>query len=146
MSDDLHLADLPARFFGAQDRLKGLLDESLCAPDYRATIAGFPVMDRAGHGGFGQAFYAGFPDLYHTIDNTIVSNGRVATRFTLRGTHTAPFMGIPATGRTIMVSAMVHLTMSGVRVQRLDAIFDQMGLMKQLGVIPGDVEIHPLTG
>jgi predicted ester cyclase len=128
---------VPELFFGGQDQLKGALPTELCAAEYRAHIAGFPVMDAAGHSAFGRAFYDGFPDIYHTIDEVHATDDGFATRFTLRGTHTAPFMGIPATNRGIEVSAIVLMSVSNGKVTSLRAIFDQLGLMRQLGVIPG---------
>lgn len=131
----LSLSDLPTRFFHGQDRLKGPLPPELVAPSYRAEIVGFPPMDAAGHGEFGRAFYAGFPDIAHHIDEALVAGDRVVTRFTARGTHTGDFMGIPATGRPVTIVAFVILTVQDGKVARLQAIFDQMGLMKQLGVM-----------
>src|SRR6185369_6971820 len=93
--DKASIAELPQQFFGGQDRLKGPLPAELCAAEYTAEIAGFPRMDIKAHGQFGAAFYAGFPDIFHTIDETLVEGSRVATIFTLRGTHTGSFMGIP---------------------------------------------------
>jgi len=127
---------LPHRFFKGQDDLKGPLPADLVAPSYRAEIVGFPPMDAAAHADFGRAFYAGFPDINHTIDEVIQASPHAITRFTLRGTHTAPFMGIPATGRAITVSAIAILTVEDGRVTRLRAIFDQLGLLRQLGVVP----------
>ena len=60
--------ELASRFFHGQDRLKGPLPAELCASSYRAEIVGFPPMDAAGHGQFGAALYAAFPDITHTID------------------------------------------------------------------------------
>ena len=129
-------ASLPSRFFKGQDDLKGPLPADLVAPSYRAEIAGFPPMDAAGHGDFGRAFYAGFPDISHTIDEVIEAAPHAITRFTLRGTQTAPFMGIPPTGRAITVSAIAILTVDNGKVTHLRAIFDQLGLLRQLGVVP----------
>jgi predicted ester cyclase len=128
-------ASLPHRFFKGQDDLKGPLPADLVASSYRAEIVGFPPMDAAAHADFGRAFYAGFPDIYHTIDEVIVGQPHVITRFTLRGTHTAPFMGIPATRRPITVSAVVILTVEDGKVTHLRGIFDQLGLMRQIGVV-----------
>jgi hypothetical protein len=129
-------ASLPHRFFRGQDDLKGPLPADLVAPTYRAEIVGFPPMDAAGHADFGRAFYAGFPDIYHTIDEVIEAPAHAITRFTLRGTHTGPFMGIPPTGRAITVSAIVILTVEDGKVTHLQAIFDQLRLLRQLGVVP----------
>jgi len=128
--------DFATRFFKGQDELKGLLKPELCAPTYVAEIVGFPPMDAAGHGEFGRAFYAAFPDIYHTIDEALSTDDGIVVRFTLRGTHKAPFMGIPATNRVITVSAIVLLTVVNDQVTHLRAIFDQLGMMRQLGVVP----------
>jgi hypothetical protein len=128
--------DLAERFFKGQDRLKGLLPPEVVAASYRAEIVGFPPMDAAGHGAFGQAFYAGFPDIAHTIDEVRPTDTGVAVRFTLRGTHTAPFMGIPPTNRSIVVSAMVLMTVVDEQVTHLHGLFDQLGLLRQIDAVP----------
>jgi predicted ester cyclase len=60
-------------------------------------------MTLAGHQQFAQAFYAGFPDVRHVIEDTVADADTVAVRFTLHGTHRGDFMGIPPTGKTIAV-------------------------------------------
>jgi steroid delta-isomerase-like uncharacterized protein len=127
---------IASEFFMEQDRRKGPLSPELVTSDYTAVIGSNPPMDREGHSAFGRVFYAGFPDLYHTIDDVIVDGDRAAVRFTLRGTHTGDFMGIPATGRQIEVSAIViHHIVDG-KITRLSAQFDQLGMLQQLGIIP----------
>lgn len=133
---DVQSRELAERFFKGQDQLRGPLPPDLLAPSYRAEIVGFPAMDAAAHGEFGRAFYAAFPDIYHTIDEARPTDDGLAVRFTLRGTHTAPFMGIPPTNRPVAVSAMVLLSVADGKVTHLRAIFDQLGLMRQLGVLP----------
>ncbi len=93
-------------------------------------------MPREGHEQFAKAFYAAFPDLYHTVDQVIANDDGVAVRFTLRGTHKGEFMGIPATGRQVEVSATAMMRVVDGRVAEVDGIFDQIGLMRQLGVLP----------
>jgi len=129
------LSDLPARFFAEQDRLRGALPAHLCAEDYVAEIAGFPRMDARGHAVFGAAFYEGFPDIGHTVDESLVAGDRIAVRFTLRGTHDGSFMGIPPSGRPVEVQAFVWMTVREGRVSRLQGLFDQMGLLRQIGAI-----------
>ena len=70
------------------------------------------------------------------MTEVIEAPGHAITRFTLRGTQTAPFMGIPPTGRAITVSAIAILTVDNGKVTHLRAIFDQLGLLRQLGVVP----------
>ena len=132
-----NMKEIARQFFLAQDRQKGPLDATIVAPSYTAFIGSNPPMNMEGHSGFGIAFYQGFPDIYHTIDDVIAEGNQTAVRFTLRGTHTGNFMGIPATGRSIHVSAIAIMHITNDMVTQLRAQFDQMGMMRQLGVIPG---------
>jgi predicted ester cyclase len=129
--------EFASRFFHGQDRLKGDLPPDLCAPSYRAEIVGFPPMDAAGHSEFGRAWYAAFPDITHQLDEVRPTDTGIVVRFTANGTHTAAFMGIPATNRPVSASAFVLMTIVNGKVTHLRAMFDQMVLMRQLGVVPG---------
>jgi predicted ester cyclase len=124
------------RFFEAQDRLRGGPDAALCTPTYTATIGSFPPMPLAGHQQFAAMFYAAFPDMYHVVEDTIAEDDRVVVRFTIHGTHTGNFMGIPPTGRRIDVTANILLRVVEGKVAELRGVFDQVGLMQQLGVMP----------
>ena len=124
------------QFFMEQDRRKGPLAPEIVAHNYVARIGNNPPMDFDGHSGFGVMFYNGFPDIYHTIDDVIAEGDKAVVRFTLRGNHTADFMGIPATGKSIEVSAIAMVTFVDGKVTQLTAQFDQLGMMQQLGVIP----------
>jgi len=131
-----HNKTLGPLFFKEQDRLRGGPAEALCASDYTAVIGGNPPMNLEGHQQFASMFYSAFPDLNHTIEDTVAETEKVVVRFTLRGTHTGNFMGIPATGKPIAVSAIAILRLASGKVEELRATFDQMGMMQQLGVIP----------
>jgi steroid delta-isomerase-like uncharacterized protein len=127
---------LGRKFFAEQDRLKGDLAPELCAPGYQARVGSAPTMDRTGHGGFGRAFYAAFPDLHHEIEQVIAEDDVAVVRFVLHGTHSAPFFGIPATNRRIAVPAHVILRIEDGRISNLLGVFDEAGLLRQLGVLP----------
>jgi steroid delta-isomerase-like uncharacterized protein len=128
--------EIARRFFTEQDRRKGPLAEELCAPNYVVTIAGNPSMSFEGHGEFGRMFYAAFPDLKHNIEDTIAEGDKVVVQFTLQGTHNGDFLGIPPTGKQVSVAASAVLHFAGDKVAEVQGIFDQLGLMRQLGVIP----------
>lgn len=128
---------LGRHFFSEQDRLRGGPAEALCLPNYVAVIGGNPPMNRQGHEAFAAGFYVGFPDAMHHIEDVFATDDRVAVRFVLRGTHAGNFFGIPATGRPVAVAGHVLLEVSGGRVSTLAAIFDEAGLLRQIGVLPG---------
>lgn len=128
---------LGRRFFAEQDRLRGGPAADLCTTDYTATLGGNPAMPLAGHQGFAQGFYAAFPDAEHTVEQTIATADRVAVRFVIRGTHTGSFFGIPASGRSIVVAAHALMHVADGRVDKLFGIFDEAGLLRQIGALPG---------
>ena len=126
---------LGRRFFEEQDRLRGGPAEALCAPGYRAEIGGNPTMDRAGHEAFARAFYTAFDGIKHEIEEVFATADRAAVRFVLRGRHTGSFFGIPPTQRSIVVAGHVIVHIAGGRVTRLLGIFDEAGMLRQLGVL-----------
>lgn len=80
---------------------------------------------------------AALPDLRREIEDQIAEGDLVVTRFTDRGTHRGELMGIPATGREVSVSGInIECVRSG-RITEVWHIEDLMGLMQQLGAVPG---------
>ena len=47
-----------------------------------------------------------FPDLTVTIYEQVAEGDLVTTRKAISGTHTGPFMGVPATGRPVTIDVM----------------------------------------
>lgn len=83
-------------------------------------------------------FRAAFPDLHFTVEETIAEGDKVVCRCTLRGTHRGDFMGIPATGKQVVVTGVdVGHFANGKGVEHW-AYYDELGMMQQLGVIPSD--------
>lgn len=84
-----------------------------------------------------QALFEGyreaFPDLAVRIDDMFASDDRVATTFTLTGTHAGPFMGMPATGRAVAVDGIVHSRVHEGRIVDEWELIDVAALMEQLG-------------
>ena len=126
---------LARAFFAAQDRLRGGPDATLCATEYLAELGGNPPMPLEHHQGFALAFYAGFPDMQHEIIALFATESAAAVRFVLHGTHTGTLFGIPATGRAVRITANVLLHIRDGRVERLQGVFDEAGMLRQLGVL-----------
>jgi predicted ester cyclase len=83
-----------------------------------------------------RLFRTAFPDLRVTIEDTVESGDRIATRTTVTGTHTGDLMGIPPTNRHVSVSAVdIARFVDGKAVERWGGL-DTFSLMVQLGVIP----------
>ena len=128
---------LGRRFFAEQDRLKGGPAPELCAPGDRAHLGGNPPVDRAGHEQFARAFYGAFDGMKHEVERVVADGDNVAVRFVLRGKHTGAFFGIPPTGKDVMIAANVLLSVRDGKVTEVFGIFDEAGMLRQLGVIPG---------
>ena len=77
-----------------------------------------------------------FPDVHFTIDEQIAEGDKVVTRWTAHGTHQGELIGIPATGKSSTVTGInVDRVVNG-KIAESWGIFDQFGMMQQLGVIP----------
>ena len=128
---------LGRRFFEEQDRIRGGPAEALCAADYRAFLGGNAGTDRAGHEAFARAFYMAFPDIQHHIEEVVATESRAVVRFVLEGSHTGSFFGIPPTGRPVVVVANVLMDIVQGKVTKLRGVFDEAGLLRQIGVVAG---------
>jgi steroid delta-isomerase-like uncharacterized protein len=85
---------------------------------------------------FWAAFFAAFPDLTATMDDLVMAGDRVVGRFTYRGTHRGPLLGIPPTGRPIeMRSIDIWRVAGGEFAEHWDEL-NLLDLFQQLGVIP----------
>jgi steroid delta-isomerase-like uncharacterized protein len=124
------------RFFAEQDRGKGVIPEDLCAADYTMHVPGFPPMDRAGHMELGKAFYGAFPDLTQTVEDVFADEAKAAVRFTARGTHQGELMGMPPTGKPVAISGIAILQIVDGKVAAFHELFDQMGMLQQIGAMP----------
>lgn len=80
---------------------EGRITTELCAPGFTAYIPGSPPMDMEAFQRFGVTYNTSFSDFSNTVEEMVAEGDRVAFRFGRRATHTAEFMGIPASGKQI---------------------------------------------
>jgi predicted ester cyclase len=78
--------------------------------------------------------------MHWTIEEQIAEGDKVLSRFEWTGTHDGPFLGVAATHRSVKVWGMVLDRFEGGKIKATRIIMDTLGLMGQLGVIPGPVE------
>jgi len=84
---------------------------------------------------FVRAFRAAFPDLHWTIEDVITNDDKVVWRVVATGTHQAELMGIPATGKSIKVGAIIISRFENDLWCEDWVCWDQFGMLQQLGVI-----------
>jgi predicted ester cyclase len=86
---------------------------------------------------FYSGMWAAFPSPRLTFEDMISEEDRVAVRFTMQATQRGNFMGIPPTGQEIALSGITILRFAGNKCVERWNVGDMLGLMQQLGVVPG---------
>jgi steroid delta-isomerase-like uncharacterized protein len=101
-------------------------------------ISHYPEGDMNGEQVIGlcKAYFSAFPDLHITIDDLIAEGDKVVKVWTAHSTHKGELMGIPATGKAIVVKGMEVFRIVDGKIAENWVIMDNMGMMQQLGVIP----------
>ncbi len=77
-----------------------------------------------------------FPDLHVTIDDFVIEGNKAVTRWTLTGTHTSEFRGIPPTNKQITMWGIIINRVTGGKFVEEWETYDRLEVMRQLGVIP----------
>ena len=109
-----------------------LLDE-VYAPNYRNHFNG-ETLDMLKQSLLAtRTAFAGFTI---TIDDQIVEGDQGVTRWTARGVHTGEHLSIPATGRPIEITGINIGRFENGRIVEEWSRADDVGLLRQLGVLP----------
>jgi steroid delta-isomerase-like uncharacterized protein len=87
---------------------------------------------------FFQMLLTAFPDMYMAVDDLITDGDKTVARVTAQATHQGDFMGVPPTGNRVEIGLIdiMRFDRAG-RVCEHWGVADMLGLMKQLGVVPG---------
>lgn len=128
------------RRFSAEVWGKGdaALADELIAPDLvEHTPFPAPVPGLEGHKQVLAMFRAAFPDLVVTVDDVIAEGDMTYLNWHGDATHTGELMGIPPTGKKVHVTGMDILKLENGKIKERWAEINALGLMQQLGVIPG---------
>ena len=86
--------------------------------------------------GLCQAYFTAFPDLHITTDELVAEGDKVTKVWTANSTHKGELMGIPATGKQIVVKGIEVFRIADGKITEVWASMDNLGMMTQLGVIP----------
>ena len=97
-----------------------------------------PDGDEVGRGHLKQtvlAYRTAFPDLRMSFEDQIADGDQVVTRWIASGTHLGELNGIGATGRAAHVSGIFIHRLADGQISESWSMFDQIGLLLQLGAI-----------
>jgi steroid delta-isomerase-like uncharacterized protein len=112
-----------------------VIDE-LVAPNYVDHDPTGPIHGPEGFKQFVSMYLTAYPDTHFTIEDQIAEGDTVVTRWTARGTHKGPLMGIPPTGKQVTVTGIsIGRVVNGKTVEGWSN-YDTLGMMQQLGVVP----------
>ena len=82
-------------------------------------------------------YLSAFPDVNYSIDDILAEGDKTVIRCTMQATHKGTFIGIPATGKQIVVKAVEIDKIVGGKIVEAWGFSDSQGMMAQLGVIKG---------
>lgn len=88
-----------------------------------------------------QLYRLSYPDLTIAIDEQLVAEDKVITRYTAEGTHTArPFLHMPATSKRYRISGIAIERIENGKIAESWGQWDMCGLLTQMGLLPADVQ------
>jgi predicted ester cyclase len=87
-------------------------------------VEGFKVRTRAVH--------AAFQNVEVVVEDFLVDGDKIAWRWTLKGTHNGPFLGVSSTGKRVSMTGMNIQRVSGGLVVEHWSNADQLGLLRQV--------------
>jgi steroid delta-isomerase-like uncharacterized protein len=106
---------------------ENFIDHSL-PPELPKTREGFKM--------FAGMFLNAFPGMKITVEDTISEGDRVVTRWSAAGKHEGELMGIPATGKDVIVTGISIERFADGKIVEAWGEFDMAGMLMQLGVAP----------
>ena len=113
------------------------LADELLSPGFRFFFADSPdPLDLKSYKGFLATRRAAFPDRRFVVEDMIAEGDKVSARFTVRGTHNGELWGISPSGTGVTMTGIDMIRLSEGKMVEDRVEVDQLGMMKQLGVIP----------
>jgi steroid delta-isomerase-like uncharacterized protein len=133
------MKNIVQEYYQRMDSLKGDFSKmnDVFNEDMTFHFPGVPTpMDVVTFQGPAQGIYTGFPDFTHTIEDFIVEGNKVACRLNITGTHAGDFQGIPASNKSVAISAITIFKVDNNKLSEHWVSVDMLGLMAQIGAIP----------
>ena len=133
MSKEQNLAALGKFAEGVNTRNFDLFREAVAADCVDHDPAPGQVAGPEGYRMFFSGITKAFPDMKVDLDTMVADEDSIGFAYTLTGTHQAPLMGIPATGKKVSIRGMqISKFRDGKMVERWGSS-DQLGILQQIG-------------
>lgn len=132
---NLQVMDKFIRFINTGDITLG---QSIISPDvvFYAPTSPQPMHGFQGYTAILDMMRGTMPDVSWKAEEFIADDNKVMVRFTMTGTQTNPFMGMPASGKKVCVTAMNIYELQDGKIIREHGLPDLFSMLIQLGAIP----------
>jgi steroid delta-isomerase-like uncharacterized protein len=125
------------RLFAAMTRGDLSAVDQLFTPDAVVHDPGRELRGRAAIRQGLASLRATFPDVVYTVEEQIAEGDRVASRYRGEGTHLGEWRGVLATGRRFSYTGILIHRFEGGQIAEFWGQSDAVGLLEQLGALPG---------
>lgn len=117
---------------------KGDLDviESLYADNFVGHDPQNPVEGRDGVRAWYEEVKASAPDIHLNIDEIVAAGDMIASRWTVSGTDTGGWRGVPPTNQTWVINGMTMSKFHDDQIVESWSLADNLGLLQQMGLVP----------
>jgi steroid delta-isomerase-like uncharacterized protein len=82
------------------------------------------------------AYLAAFPDLHVVLEDQIAEGDKVASRFSVTGTHKGELAGVAASGKAVDYTGVNFIEVRDGKIVAVWGASDQLRVMRQIGAIP----------
>ena len=82
-----------------------------------------------------KEFFSAFKDIKFDIKSLFSNNDHACAEWIMSGINTGAMPGKPATGKSFSIRGVSVFEIKGDKISRHSVYFDQMNLMRQLGVV-----------
>jgi predicted ester cyclase len=115
------------------------LVDSFATPDFILNLP--PGMYPPGVEGLRAALgdqFSAFPDIKATVNFAVASGDTVVVHYTMTGTNTGSYMGMPPTGKSFSADGVdiVIVSENGRQASEVKSYLEEMKMMTQLGFMP----------
>lgn len=84
-----------------------------------------------------DAFHEAFEGFTAHIDDQVAELDKVVTRKAFHGRHVGDFMGLAGTGRDVSIQVIDIVRIADGQIAEHWNVVDELGLLRQLGALPG---------
>jgi steroid delta-isomerase-like uncharacterized protein len=85
---------------------------------------------------FYRAFVSAIPDLQVAVESTLAEDDKVVARCSARGTHTGAGLGVPPTGKKVIMAGIVLVHVRDGKLYEGWNNWDFLSLYQQVGLLP----------